>query len=91
MLRMNEGNSICVGKERNTLINYVPPMIFNTLGCQSLPNSTQKVKQFEHSGWDEMEGANANFYLDCNVSLGQLYLIFETSQGKKELHVYKKF
>ena len=90
-LRIYEGNSICSGKKENILTTYVPPIIFSDLGCESLTNSTQKVKEFEVENWEGLEYINAKFYLDCNQSLGQLYIIFENGNGGLELHVYKKF
>lgn len=89
-LRISEGEYVCSGYDRNTLGSFVPPMIFTTLGCQKLLHTSQKVKPFEFSGWEEMQNKNAKMFIACDQGLGQLYLIYDHSPTSKRLHVYSR-
>lgn len=88
---IEEGKTVCTGNIPNTIGNFVPPMIFTAWSCQKLPNSSQNVKEFEFSGWPEMEAQNAQMFVSCNQSMGLLYVYYEGTGDKMMLNVYSKF
>lgn len=90
-LRVSEGEYICSGEDRNILGTFVPPMIFNTHGCQKLLHTSQKVKPFEYEGWEAMKDKNGEMFLACDQSVGQLYLIYNATPSKKKLLVYSQY
>ncbi|MFT4753073.1 MAG: hypothetical protein ACI85Q_000609 [Salibacteraceae bacterium] len=90
-VRFCEGTYMCMGSNINELGVFVPPMIFSSMGCTNLIHTNQKVKPFEISGWTEMEGKDAVIYLDCDLGLNQIYLIYKHTPSTKRLHVYSRF
>ena len=90
-MRVYEGNTVCKNQARNVIGKFVPPIIFTSLSCDKLMHTTQNVKQFVFPGWPEMEQKKAEIFLDCDQSLGQIYLIFNSSSEKKTLHVYNRY
>lgn len=89
-LRVDEGNSICLGAEANVLAKFVPPIIFSSQSCENLPHTSQKVKPFEFSEWPVMEASDARMYLACDQSVGQLYIIHTSPNGTDILNVYRR-
>ena len=89
-LNIGEGPAVCVNAQESIIGTFVPPMIFSSLGCDKLPNTSQKVKPFEFSGWDYMENRSAEMYLACDQSVGQIYIYFNGENGKMLLHVYDR-
>lgn len=88
--RFSEGNYICNGQERNVIGTFIPPLIFSTQSCTTLPNTTQLVKEFEYEGWPEMEQLGAKMYLSCNPNVGQIYIHYEGLDGLEILEVYSR-
>ncbi|MFT4753803.1 MAG: hypothetical protein ACI85Q_001351 [Salibacteraceae bacterium] len=89
-LRINEGNAICSGNERNILGSFIPPLIFTTYSCDQLIHTSQEVKQFEFSGWPKMNNRNGEMFLACDQSIGQLYVTYNKSAESKRLLVYSR-
>ncbi len=89
-LKIGEGPAVCVNTQETISGSFVPPLIFSSIGCEKLANTSQKVKQFEFSGWDYMERRNAKMYLACDLSIGQIYIYFNGENGKVLLHVYSR-
>tara|TARA_R110002050_G_scaffold109799_4_gene221534 strand:- start:38408 stop:39178 length:771 start_codon:yes stop_codon:yes gene_type:complete len=89
-LRVDEGKSVCSGEQSLVVAKFVPPLIFSTQSCDKLPHTSQLVKPFEFSNWPSMETANAQMFLACDQSIGQLYIIYDSTQGYKLLKVYRR-
>jgi hypothetical protein len=90
-MTVSEGKTICNNTIPNIFGTFVPPMIFTSWSCQKLPNSSQNVKEFEFSGWPEMESKNAKMFVSCNESMGLIYVYYQGSGNKMMLNVYSKF
>jgi len=90
-MTIKEGETICKGNLPITVGSFVPPTMFTSWSCQKLPNSSQKVKEFEFSGWPEMEAKNAKMFVSCDQSMGLLYVYYEGNGNKMMLNVYSKF
>ncbi len=89
-MRFSEGATVCRGNATEIIGTFVPPMIFNILGCETLPFTKIPVKQFEYSNWPEMEAKGAKMYLSCNSSVGQTYILYTGDNGLKVLEVYTR-
>ena len=90
-MTISEGKTICSGTAPNIIGSFIPPIIFTSWNCQKLPNSSQNVKEFEFSGWSEMEAKNAKMFVSCNESMGLIYLYYQGSGNKMMLNVYSQF
>ena len=89
--RMSEGNVVCSGKTENTLGTFVPPIIFSSMSCQNLIHTSQKVKTFTYDGLDNLSSKNAEIFVSCEQSVGQLYILYDVSANQKGLEVYSKY
>jgi hypothetical protein len=89
-MTVSEGKSVCSGKKAEVEARFIPPMIMGKLSCSTLPNSSQDVKEFEYFDWPELKAKNGKMFLDCNQSIGQLYIMYTDSKGLTVLEVYTR-
>ena len=89
-MRVSEGDFVCSGEERNIIGTFVPPLIFNSSSCETLPLTAISIKEFEYSGWPKMEALNAKMYLTCSGSNQEVYVYYLNSNNLQVLEVYSR-
>jgi len=89
-MRVSEGDIVCSGEVRNILGTFVPPLIFSANSCKNLPYTSQGVKEFEFDGWPQIQSRGGKMYMDCNQSIGQIYVNYTGDDGLMRLDVYSR-
>lgn len=89
-MKFSEGTTICQENEGDVIANFVPPLIFDVQGCETLPFTKVGVKEFNYSNWPEMEAKGAKMYLSCDQSVGQTYIYYMGDNDLMVLEVYSR-